>query len=119
MGTIFPNDPEFPDYVPFPSLFLEAARASLLPMLVASLLLASWDHGDHPHAHSEPFVLMPPVVPPPPPDEVPLGWMNSSSMDTANDIVIHRAVAQRNAQMLMAGISSMSSPAVLLTSIER
>lgn len=113
MGTLFPDGPEFPGHVPFPSLILEAARAGVLPFLVASLLLAAWDHGDHPHTHTELYVLTPPIVPPPP--DVPLTWMSSSSTDSAN-IVIQRTIARRDAT-LMAGTSSTSSPAVLLASI--
>jgi hypothetical protein len=39
MGTLF-DDPEFPDYVPFPSLMLEAARAGVSPILMTTLLFS-------------------------------------------------------------------------------
>ena len=110
MGTLFPNSPEFPDYVAFPSLFLEAARAGVLPLVVASLLLATWDHKDHPHTHTEPFVLTPPVVPPPPP--VDLSWLNNST-DVANDSVRQRHDAHRRAFYAMTQDSTSTSAAVL------
>src|SRR5712691_1694349 len=81
MGTMFPDSPEFPDYVPMPSVLLEAVRLDLPPLLItAALLLPVARHDkqvanlgsnrldssppvifDLPHTHTEMQEPMPPA----------------------------------------------------------
>jgi hypothetical protein len=69
MGTLFPDD-EFPDHVPFPPLtmfpwlVIEAARANLLPWVMAALLIAaSWRVMIAPASERFMFAVVPPAIP--------------------------------------------------------
>jgi hypothetical protein len=102
--------------VRFPSLLLEAARAGVLPLVVASLVLGAWKHDEEhqPHTHIEPYALIKPAIPftPAPPDLPPLTWQNNS-MEVAAQ-VSRNSIALRDQQTRKAMTTTMSSPAVLL-----
>jgi hypothetical protein len=126
MGILF-SDAEFPDYVHFPVLTIEAARAGVLPLVVAALVLSMWEdqraptgpaHAwtversvrlDPPHIHVEGYE-------PSSPnglvavggtngganDGDPMTWQSNSSMEAANVVIRnHRVQHERQTWIAM------------------
>ena len=125
MGTLFADCAEFPHYLPFPLLMVEAVRAGKLPLLIATLLLSlwEWDHPslweerptrlDRPHTHQEIEEPMPPASH----FDVAVQSTSTGPMfsgyDGASDIAIRNHYARRDAQTQIAGMCSMSFAAIL------
>ena len=127
MGNLFPNDPEYPDYRPMPSLKADMTKAGcvtsfalavgLAPLCpVQHLRVSIHEHEHVPHhefVDTQPVISMSAFVSSSSSGD-PTTWQNSSMFDAA-DVAIRGHRALRDAQTRIAGMSSTSSAAVLTT----
>lgn len=126
MGNLFPGDPEYPDYLPMPSLKADITKAGCVTSFALAVGLAPLcpvqhhavsihEHDHLPHhdfAEMRPALSLSVAGSSSSSSGDPMTWQNSSMFD-ADDVAIRRHRALRDAQTRIAGMSSTSSAAVL------